>query len=99
MNTNGATPFTESEVTAMVAHMNEDHADSILAYLHHFGNLPEATGGRLLDITSRAMRIEATTPCGRREVTIPFAHSLASTHDAHRTMVQMSKQAKRALGR
>jgi len=91
-------PFTPDEAARMVAHMNDDHADSVLAYLRHFGGRPEATSGRLLDVGADAMRIEATVPDGVRETAVRFDHRLESARDAHMTMVKMSKQAKRALG-
>lgn len=72
MNTEDTAPFSTSDVERMVAHMNDDHADSVLAYLRHYGNCPEATGGRLPDVTARDMRIEADTPGGPREIVIPF---------------------------
>lgn len=93
-----AKPFTAEDVERMTGHMNEDHVDSILAYLHHFGKCPEAIDGRLLDITSQEMRIEATTSAGTREIVIPFEKALVSSHDVHMMLVKMSKEAKRALG-
>lgn len=81
----------------MIAHMNEDHADSVLAYVRHFGARPEASAARLLDVTPTDMCIEATTPDGEERLTIPFDHRLESSHDAHMTMIKMSKQAKRSL--
>jgi len=93
-------PFTGDEVGRMIAHMNEDHADSVLAYLRHFGGRPEASEARLLDLTPILMRLEGrdkTGACCSAEIT--FDHRLESTHDAHMTMVKMSKQAKRALAR
>ena len=93
------TPFTEDETERMVAHMNEDHADSVLAYARHFGNFPEAVEGRLLGVDAERMRIEARSAEERHEIAIPFDHAVTSAHDAHMTMVKMSKRAKRALGK
>lgn len=92
------TPFTAEDVERMVGHMNEDHTDSILAYVHYFGKCPEATDGRMLDVTPNDMRIEAVTPAGTREIVIPFERTLVTAHDVHMALVQMSKKAKKALG-
>jgi len=91
-------PFTGEEVGRMIAHMNEDHADSVLAYLRHFGGQPEATEARLIDLTSILMRVEGRQKNGTTcSAEIAFGHRLESVHDAHMTMVKMSKQAKRTL--
>jgi len=90
-------PFTAEDVRRMVEHMNEDHADSVLAYARHFGQQTDATAARLLDVTATEMRLAAETPLGEQPLSIPFGHRLESGHDAHMTMVKMSKQAKRVL--
>lgn len=91
-------PFTGEEVGRMIAHMNEDHADSVLAFLRHYGGRPEATVAQLLDLTPILMRIEGRdkngAPCSAE---ITFDHTLESAHDAHMTLVKMSKQSKNAL--
>jgi len=84
-------------VERMVTHMNEDHADSVLAYVRHFGSFPKAVSAELLGLDARLMRISAKSPTGQREIEVPFEPPLTSAHDAHMTMVRMSKQAKKAL--
>lgn len=98
MGTEDTQPFTADEVARMVAHMNEDHADSVRAYACHFGGRADATAAELRDIGAVSMRLRAETAGGPVELEIPFDHRLESTHDAHMTMVGMSKRAKRALG-
>jgi putative heme iron utilization protein len=89
-------PFTKAEVAGMVAHMNEDHADSVLAYAQHFGNCPGASEARLLDVTPTEMQIKVRLAAGSKTVVIAFDHRLESSHDAHMTIIKMSKAAKRA---
>lgn len=90
-------PFTAEQVRGMIEHMNDDHADSVLAYVRHFGGLPQATAAELLEVRPDAMRITAVTPEGTSAVEITFDHRLTDNHDAHMTLVKLSKQAKRAL--
>jgi putative heme iron utilization protein len=90
-------PFTAEEVGGMVRHMNDDHADSVLAYARHFGGQSDATKATLTGITAAVMRLQVETPSGIFALEIPFDRSLESTHDAHRTLIRMSKQAKRGL--
>jgi putative heme iron utilization protein len=90
-------PFTAEEVDGMVRHMNEEHADSVLAYAQHFGEQDDATEATLTGITPSAMQLCAETPSGRVELKIPFDRPLTSSHDAHMKLIGMSKRAKRSL--
>lgn len=78
----------------MVDHMNEDHADSVLLYAQHFAGRKDATSAVLNDVTPERMTL--TLDSGDR-IKIPFPHRLADGHDAHMTMVKMSKEARQAL--
>jgi len=87
-------PFSPENVKKMVDHMNDDHADSVLLYAHHFGGRTEAASAVLNDVTPDSMIL--TLDSGER-CEIPFPHRLEDGHDAHMTMVKMSKEARRAL--
>jgi len=87
-------PFTAEDVQRMVEHMNEDHADSVLLYAKHFAGRTEASSALLKDVTAEKMIL---TLDGDETIEIPFPHRLEDGHDAHMTMVQMSKEARAAL--
>ena len=91
-------PFSREDVVRMVSHMNEDHADSVLAYAQHFGQCRDATAATLIDVTADAMTLKVVVMNEEKEIHIAFEHSLKSGHDAHMTMVKMSKAAKKSLG-
>ena len=91
-------PFSQENVARMVSHMNEDHADSVLAYAQHFGQCRDATAATLIDVTADAMALNVAVMGDEKEINIPFEHPLKSGHDAHMTMVKMSKAAKKSLG-
>ncbi len=88
------TGFSPEDVERMVQHMNEDHADSVLLYAHHFAGRTDAKAAVLDDVTPDKM---ALTLDGGECIEIPFPHRLEDGHDAHMTMVQMSKEARAAL--
>lgn len=90
-------PFTADEVAGMIRHMNAGHTDSVLAYARHIGGHRDATDATLRKITARAMELRVGTPRGTVGLEIPFDHRLESSHDAHMTLIRMSKQSKRAL--
>ncbi|MEO0508970.1 MAG: DUF2470 domain-containing protein [Verrucomicrobiota bacterium] len=90
-------PFSSSDVARMIEHMNDDHADSVLAYAQHFGKRPAATSATLVDVKPTEMQLKINTAVGEEELVIAFDHQLESGHDAHMTMIKMSKAAKKAL--
>ena len=90
--------FSREDVARMVSHMNDDHADSVLAYAQHFGQCPDATAATLLDVTPEAMSLKVVLLNDEEKINIPFERPLESGHDAHMTMVKMSKVAKKSLG-
>ena len=47
--------------TRVCKHMNDDHTMSLLAYVHYFGNKPDATSALLVSFDADAMTIEVTT--------------------------------------
>ena len=80
-----ADPLTPAVSDRICKHMNEDHAEAVLAYARHYGGLSGAGSARMLAVTPEAMRLEVDgTP-----VEVPFDHCLSDSEDAHRTLVAM----------
>ncbi len=77
----------------MIAHMNEDHADAVVAYVHHFGSQPAVRSAILTRILPDRMEIEATGSAGTSTVHIPFDHILRDTDDARDTLIAMARAA------
>ena len=92
---NPAPILSAEDVSRIIDHMNDDHADSVLAYVRHFAQLPEASAARLLSVDHHGMDIEAEISGGKRRVRVAFDPVLVSAHDAHMTMVRMSREAMR----
>ncbi|HBR94260.1 MAG TPA: heme iron utilization protein [Opitutae bacterium] len=90
-------PLSSQDIARIIGHMNEDHADSVLAYAQHFGRLPEASAAQIVKLDADSLTMNAQIGNDSKTIKVPFGHSLESAHDAHMTMVQMSKAAKRAL--
>lgn len=87
-------PFSREAVKRMIDHMNDDHADSVLLYARHFAGKTAATSAVLNDVTPKQMTL---TLDNGETIDIPFLHRLEDGHDAHITMVKMSKEARQAL--
>ena len=89
--------FQATEIERIVEHMNSDHADSVLTYAHHFAQRSEADKARLVTLNASTLTIEAWIHEEWETLEIHFEQPLTSAHDAHMTLVKMSKDAKRAL--
>lgn len=80
-----ADPLTPAVSDRICKHMNDDHAEAVLAYARHYGGISGASRARMLAVGPDAMRLEVDgTP-----VEVPFDHSLSDSDDAHRTLVAM----------
>ena len=97
MSNSSHAPFSKEDVARMVSHMNEDHADSVLAYAQHFGRCRDAEAATLIDVTADFMSLKVVVMNNEKKIKIPFEHPLKSGQDAHMTMVKMSKTAKKNL--
>jgi heme iron utilization protein len=95
--TDQITPFTDETAARILGHMNEDHADSVLAYARHFGGRLSATAASLVGIDREGMDISVTEPSGPSPLRIRFSIPLVDATAAHHTLVEMSKEATAAL--
>lgn len=87
-------PMTPADVERIVSHMNEDHADSVLHYVHYYGKRPEVPSATLLSLDAEALHISLGSG---EEVLIPVIRPLLSAHDAHMVLVDMAKEARKNL--
>ncbi len=80
-----ADPLTPSVSDRICKHMNDDHAEAVLAFAKHYGGAREACTARMLAVAPEAMRLEVDGAV----LEVPFDHSLTDSEDAHRTLVAM----------
>jgi putative heme iron utilization protein len=80
-----ADPLTSAVSDRICTHMNDDHAEAVLAYARHYGGVSEARTARMLAVKPEAMRLEVDGSV----VEVPFDHPLTDSEDAHRTLVAM----------
>lgn len=90
--------LTSSEKERMIGHMNEDHADAVLDYVHAFTGARTARRARLLDMDRFALAVEYHTEQGRNICRIPFAEPLDSKDAVRPALVDMAKLARERLG-
>lgn len=76
-------------------HMNEDHADAVALYAQAYGNLEDATAAQMLSIDAEGMNLQAQVNGEEVPVRIKFDHTLENAEDAHHTLIDMLKQARK----
>ena len=80
-----ADPLTDAVSTRICQHMNDDHAEAVLAYAQHYCGVSAPTAARMLAVKPEAMELEVDGS----NVSIAFDHTLTDSEDAHRTLVAM----------
>ncbi|NJM96224.1 MAG: DUF2470 domain-containing protein [Phormidesmis sp. RL_2_1] len=70
-------------------HMNKDHAEAVLTYVHKYGHQQAATAAILTAIDHKGMDLDAQVNGETLCVRIAFDHELKDAADAHHTLVAM----------
>jgi putative heme iron utilization protein len=79
------------QIAAMIAHMNDDHADSVLGYVHHYAKLTAAQSATLVALDADGMLVHAVIDGAAQPVAIPFDHTLRDAADARDTLIAMAR--------
>jgi putative heme iron utilization protein len=66
-------------------HMNDDHAEAVLAYARHYGGVANPRAARMVAVGPETMELEVDGEA----LQIRFDHTLSDSEDAHRTLVAM----------
>ena len=80
-----ADPLTPAVSDRICKHMNDDHAEAVLAYARHYGGVEAPQQARMVAVRPDAMELDVD---GQR-VDVAFDHPLSDSEDAHRTLVAM----------
>jgi putative heme iron utilization protein len=76
-------------------HMNEDHANAVVLYAQIFGGQPNAESAQMLSIDANGMDLTAQIHGEILPVRIKFDRPLKDAEDAHHTLIEMVKQARK----
>ena len=80
-----ADPLTAAVSERICKHMNDDHAEAVLAYARHYGGVEAPQQARMVAVRPEAMELDVD---GQR-LDVAFDHTLSDSEDAHRTLVAM----------
>ncbi len=80
---------------AIVAHMNDDHADANLLYVRVLAGLDDATEATMVGIDRHGVTLRATTPAAPRLARVGFPKPLESADDARPAVIALLGEARR----
>jgi putative heme iron utilization protein len=80
-----ADPLTPAVSDRICKHMNDDHAEAVVAYARHYGGVETATAAQMVAVGPEAMQLEVDG----QMLEVRFDHTLSDSDDAHRTLVAM----------
>ena len=88
-------PITPAISDRICKHMNEDHGDALVLYIKAFGNSPQAESAEMISIDPQGMNFSAQVAGETVPVRVEFDHALKDAEDAHHTLIDMVKQARK----
>ena len=97
--------FPPEAAASIVSHMNEDHADAVLAIARAQGGVPDAASARMIAIAPTRLDIELDAvegaaggaSGGKRAITIAIDPPIAPLDTVRARLVEMTREARQAL--
>jgi len=83
-------------LSSMAQHMNEDHADAVVAYARHYGGCDDVETATIVRLDAFGMDVKAVTATAETAVTIPFDHEIVDADDGRTTLIAMFRSASAA---
>jgi heme iron utilization protein len=81
-----------------VAHLNDDHADALLAMVQALGGYPDATAAKCTAADRYGLDLQVTTPRGSAPARVGFAEPVSDeTTGLRQATVELAKRARSAL--
>lgn len=90
-----ADPITPAVSDRICKHMNEDHADALLLYALVYGRVATAEAARLEAIDPKGINLIVYTAGVEIPVRLNFKRELQDSEDAHQTLIEMVKEARK----
>ncbi|MEE2779926.1 MAG: DUF2470 domain-containing protein, partial [Myxococcota bacterium] len=81
-----------------IAHMNEDHADTLVLYCKAFSRASDTTSATMVSLDRYGFEMSAMTGEGPRPIRVAFPEAVANPGEIRGAMVQLAKAARQALG-
>jgi heme iron utilization protein len=78
----------------ILSHMNDDHADALLAYARGLSNIADASAATMTAVDRYGFEMTVVTPEGPRATRLAFDAPVATTDEVRRAMVSLVKRAR-----
>ncbi|MEO7331463.1 MAG: DUF2470 domain-containing protein [Minicystis sp.] len=82
----------------VLAHMNQDHADALLAYARGLAKVADAESATMTAVDRYGFEMALKTPRGPKAVRLGFEAEVTTSDEVRKAMVAMVKAARTALG-
>jgi hypothetical protein len=86
------------DAAAILAHMNQDHADALPLYLRAFASVTEVLRVEMSSIDRLGFELSVGTSQGTQTVRLAFHEPIASKNDARKALVGLLREARAQLG-
>jgi len=80
--------------TGILTHMNDDHADAVLAYARALAGIADASAATMTAVDRYGFELAATTPSGPRSARLAFDEPVSTSDEVRRAMVALVKRAR-----
>ncbi len=77
----------------ILGHMNDDHADSVLAYAKQLAGISDATSARMVGVDRYGFDLLVEAPGGARRARVPFDSEVKTREEAREALVEMAMRA------
>ena len=85
--------LTAAAFAAMIEHMNDDHADAVVAYARHFGGCTDVASATITAMDAAGLTLAVETGEGTRALPIPFEREVVDSDDARGMLISMWRSA------
>jgi heme iron utilization protein len=85
-----------ASAAGILTHMNDDHAEAVLAYARVLAAVPEASSATMTAVDRYGFELALITPEGPRAVRLAFDAPVATNDEVRRAMVALVKRAREA---
>jgi hypothetical protein len=83
-----------SSSAGILGHMNDDHADAVLAYARALAGIADASKATMTAVDRYGFELAAITPEGPRAARLAFDEPVTTTDEVRRAMVALVKRAR-----
>lgn len=85
-----------SAAQGILEHMNDNHADAVLAYARGLAGIADAASAAMTAVDRYGFELAATTPKGPRAARLAFDDVIATSDDARRALIALVQRARAA---